>query len=100
MAEERLQRWCPNCCFFYKEMGMNYCHLADGSEGYDPTGYDQQALEWIKTVQWADGVIVAAADNCPRFVPFAELAQGLWARQNGMELTPAQVYWIARKASS
>lgn len=95
-AGVKLQRWCPNCHFFYKQAGMNYCHLADGHEGYDPTGYDRVALAWLETNQTDSSRIIPTADNCPRFVPFPKLAQVFWAEQTGHTLTDAQLHWLAR----
>jgi len=95
-----MKRWCPNCHFFYKKLGMNYCHLADGNEGYLEGGYDPQARTWLQQNQRADSSIYTEADHCPRFIPYPLLVQRQWFERNnsaGQDMTDGQLYWLRRR---
>jgi len=82
---DKIQEWCPNCEHFRKHQPrdsfLNGCDLTGWSE-YPLDCGDQAVVAWQK-VNWNDVTHVRIdADDCPGFVPYAELAQKIWLRCN------------------
>jgi hypothetical protein len=94
MSDNHIQEWCPNCHFFYKEFGLNYCNLTINIMPYwEP---DKSAIEWLKLNSDDTTRIHPDADNCPCFIPFPELAQKLWCekRSNSYLLLANLKKWV------
>ena len=67
LRDERARHWCPNCVYFYKEFGLNYCRLANWAL-HPLDGGDQAVLGWLKVHQPNDSTrIHSDADDCPGF---------------------------------
>jgi hypothetical protein len=57
------RHWCPTCQHFFKERGLNNCHLVDWAE--HPDGGRPDVRHWLVDNTTPDTVIHANADHCP-----------------------------------
>ena len=76
----KIQKWCPNCEYFFKDFGMNNCKLVDWK--INPYGGNDSIRNWLKYNSDASTRINDTADNCPGFVPYGELAQKFWKEKS------------------
>lgn len=76
-----MQRWCPNCHYFFKDFGSNYCKLANWKL-HPIDGGNREVLRWLKIWQDDSTSIKPEANNCPGFLPYPELAQKIWTTNN------------------
>jgi hypothetical protein len=87
---ERIRRWCPNCEFHYKDLGLNCCSLVNYAHKVD-----HAAKEWLDANSDESTKIDTNADKCPRFVPYPEILQNKWVDMNG-GLTDIQKEWYGK----